>query len=41
MNNNGGAQMVTDNRIGEVRTRLEKIWLREDGIVQIVAVSLG
>jgi hypothetical protein len=30
----GGAQMVTDNRIIEVQNRVEKIWLREDGIVQ-------
>ena len=35
MNNHGGAEMVTDTRIGEVQTRVEKIWLREDGIVQI------
>ena len=26
--------MVTDNRIIEVQNRVEKIWLREDGIVQ-------
>ena len=38
MNNNGGAEMVTDNHIGEVRTRVVKIWLREDGIVQIVVL---
>jgi len=28
--------MVTDNHIGEIRTRVLKIWLREDGIVQNV-----
>jgi hypothetical protein len=28
--------MVTDNHIGEIRTRVGKIWLREDGIVQFV-----
>ncbi len=27
--------MVTDNRIPEIQNRVEKIWLREDGIVQI------
>ena len=27
--------MVTDNRISEIQNRVEKIWLREDGIVQI------
>jgi hypothetical protein len=27
--------MVTDIHIGEIRTRVAKIWLREDGIVQI------
>jgi hypothetical protein len=27
--------MVEDIRIGEVQNRVEKIWLREDGIVQI------
>jgi hypothetical protein len=36
MNNKRGAEMVTDNRIEEVRTRVLKIWLREDGIVQNV-----
>ena len=35
MNNNGGAEMVTDNHIGEIRTRFAKIWLGEDGIVQM------
>ena len=36
MNNNGGAEMVTDKPKGEIRTRVFKIWLREDGIVQNV-----
>ena len=27
--------MVTDNHIGEIRTRFAKIWLGEDGIVQM------
>ena len=27
--------MVIDNRISEIQNRVEKIWLREDGIVQI------
>ena len=36
MNNNGGAEMVTENRIGEIHTRVAKIRLREDGIVQMV-----
>jgi hypothetical protein len=35
---NGVTQMVTDNRIGEVQNRVEKIWLREDGIVQLVVL---
>jgi hypothetical protein len=35
MNNNGGTEMVTDIHIKEVQNRVEKIWLREDGIVQI------
>lgn len=30
--------MAEDNRIGEVRNRIEKVWLREDGIVQIVTL---
>ncbi len=30
--------MVTDNRIIEVQNRVEKIWLREDGIVQTVVL---
>lgn len=29
--------MAEDKRIGEVWNRIEKVWLREDGIVQIVA----
>ena len=33
--------MVTDNRIGEVQNRVEKIWLREDGIVQIGRPAQG
>jgi hypothetical protein len=36
MNNNGGTQMVTDIHIEEIRTRVAKFWLREDGIVQFV-----
>ena len=36
MNNNGGTQMVTDKPIGEIRTRVGKIQLRDDGIVQLV-----
>jgi hypothetical protein len=36
MNKNGGSQKVSDNHIGEIRTRVLKIWLREDGIVQNV-----
>jgi hypothetical protein len=36
MNNNGGIEMVTDNHIGEIRTRVAKIWLRENGIVQLI-----
>jgi hypothetical protein len=28
--------MVTDNHIGEIRTRVAKVWLRDDGIVQLV-----
>ena len=36
MNNNGGAQMVTDKPMGEDPHPGRKIWLREDGIVQIV-----
>jgi len=36
MNNNGGTQMVTDKPMGEIRTRVGKILLREDGIVQLV-----
>jgi hypothetical protein len=31
--------MVTENHIGEIRTRVLKIWLREDGIVQNVVDS--
>ena len=38
MNNHGGTEMVTDTRIEVVQTRVEKIWLREDGIIQIVAM---
>ena len=34
-NYRGGTEMVTDNRIPEIQNRVEKIWLREDGIVQI------
>lgn len=30
--------MAEDNRIGEVQSRIEKVWLREDGIVQIVTL---
>ncbi|MGB7874967.1 MAG: hypothetical protein WBL25_11340 [Anaerolineales bacterium] len=36
MNNNRDTQMVTDKPIGEIRTRVGKIWLRDDGIVQLV-----
>ncbi|HKI53837.1 MAG TPA: hypothetical protein VJ987_06905, partial [Anaerolineales bacterium] len=36
MINNGGTEVVTDIHIGEIRTRVANIWLREDGIVQIV-----
>jgi hypothetical protein len=36
MKNNGDAEMVTDNPMGEIRTRVGKIWLREDGIVHLV-----
>jgi hypothetical protein len=28
--------MITDNHIKEVQNRVEKVWLREDGIVQTV-----
>jgi len=35
MNNYGCTEMVTDIHIKEVQNRVEKIWLREDGIVQI------
>ena len=34
MNNNRGAGLVTDIHIKEVQNRIEKIWLREDGIIQ-------
>jgi len=36
MNNNGGTEMVTDIHIKEVQNRVDKVWLREDGIVQTV-----
>ena len=36
MNNNRGAQTTEDDHTGEVRTRFSKIWLREDGIIQMV-----
>jgi hypothetical protein len=35
MNHHTGAEMATDIHTGEIRTRFGKIWLREDGIVQM------